>query len=118
LDTGLRDTLLQAFAKCTTSDARTLLSKELLRIVMQKVDQKDEVEIDDSAFIDRIFNTIQNYTKQLLLGKEKTVRFDPIVMRVAMALWLDSPSSYMALRRNGLEVYPSPSTLYRHQRDT
>jgi hypothetical protein len=37
LDTGLRDTLLQAFAKCTTSDARTLLSKELLHIVMQNV---------------------------------------------------------------------------------
>jgi hypothetical protein len=63
------------------------------------------LEVDDSAFIDHIFKTIQNYTKQLLV-KDKT------------ALWLDSPSSYMALRRNGLEVYPSPSTLYRHQRDT
>jgi hypothetical protein len=81
---------------------------------MQKEDDHYSTWSDEEvdALCGRIAKAIDDNCL-ILNSKDKLVRADDYVTRIAMVAWLTSPSQYERERATGIEIRPSQRTMYR-----
>jgi len=96
---GARAALLEGLvAEAAKEEAGSALS----------TDQQDQCAALASFVVDEVQNASRRIAK-----KPTAVRFSPRVMRLALGLWMKSPTAYKVLEESGLIVVPSDTTLKR-----
>jgi len=97
--TGARSALLEGLVvEAAKEEAGSTLTTE----------QQDQC----AALASLVLDEVKNVSRRLA-EKPTAVRFSPRVMRLALGLWMKSPSAYKVLQESGLLVVPSVTTLKR-----
>ena len=111
----MEDTLLNF----ENSEEKEDFSKKIMKLLMKVyVDKKSEHGCIEEKKINEIsqniVSAIQNQGK-ILSGKSRTVKFNPRILRIALAAWLDSPRGYQKMKKDSIKIMPSTRTLQRLQ---
>jgi hypothetical protein len=109
---------LEVFRKTLTNlssgPMRDKLQRELVGCLIKEFGGEDmKVSVENNGhdeFVDVVLTEIDNYTKKLN-GKTTQLRFHPLIMRLAMNLYMSLPLAYMDLQKSTIFALPSESTL-------
>lgn len=85
----------------------------MLNNMLSKKERKESpfTNVEATGFMDQIITEIENYGK-ICRGKNKTIRFNPKIVRIVMGVFLRSLLAYEDLKSSGIVVsLPSICTL-------
>ena len=98
--------------KNNSDEVKSQLMKVLINIEskQREEDISDKRSADREKLAERIMNALRDNCKKMD-GQDKQVRYQPDILRIALASWLQTPGAYQKFREHSLEIMPSVSTL-------